>query len=104
MPWPCRIVSNTGELEQPGDMCHSENGDWYVMLPNGGVHNIHAKFRDGSGWNVTGEAPNFTVTPSIRCFESRHSDGYLYRKEWHGYLTNGVLTDDLEGRKYDGSK
>lgn len=36
------------------------------------------------GWQVTGEAPNITVVPSI------HLVG-----RYHGFLTNGVLSDPL---------
>lgn len=42
------------------------------------------------GWTVTGEAPNLTVTPSINV------EGV-----YHGFIQNGMITDDLEGRKYD---
>ena len=34
------------------------------------------------GWTVTGEAPNITVSPSINIIGL-----------WHGWLTNGVLSD-----------
>jgi hypothetical protein len=102
MPWPCRIVEAFHFEGEPGDMYQFENGDWHVRLPNGGIVNIHSKFRDGSSWTVTGEAPNFTVNPSIRCFESKDKDGVVYRQGWHGYLQNGVLTDDLEGNVFRG--
>ncbi|MDB5056000.1 MAG: hypothetical protein JWM44_4050 [Bacilli bacterium] len=69
--------------------------EWYVRLPDGDFHNFHAKTQDGTGWNVIGEAPNFTVTPSINRYASYNHKG------WHGYITNGVLTDDCEGRVYD---
>lgn len=42
-----------------------------------------------SGWTITGEAPNLTAHPSIN-----HVGLY------HGWLQNGVLTDDVEGRTY----
>lgn len=42
------------------------------------------------GWQVTGQAPNITVSPSINL-------GGLY----HGWLRNGVISDDCEGRKFD---
>lgn len=100
MPWTCRIVEQLQFEGLPGDMSQTENGDWFVRLPNGGVVNINAKFPDGSSWSVTGEAPNFTVSPSINCYESRGKDGVLYRQGWHGWLQNGVLSDDCEGRTY----
>lgn len=40
------------------------------------------------GWDRTGTPPVITARPSIG------SDGY------HGWLTDGVLSDDLEGRTY----
>lgn len=40
-------------------------------------------------WTVTGEWPNITVTPSI------NSVG-----RYHGWIQNGVITDDCEGRKF----
>lgn len=41
------------------------------------------------GWKVTGEAPLITVEPSI-----------LIGGSYHGFLQNGVITDDCEGRKF----
>lgn len=41
------------------------------------------------GWTVTGEFPNITVTPSINA-----------TNVYHGWITNGVISDDLEGRNY----
>lgn len=106
-----------GQRPQPGDMWYApyllepENEeyahefltleywrDWrdkrpplYVMLPDG-YHfcvDAHASgvaaTEPNSGWMVTGEAPNITVHPSI--------DSGSY----HGYLQNGVLTDNMGG-------
>lgn len=42
------------------------------------------------GWAVTGDAPNITVHPSINVGGS-----------YHGWLQNGVIGDDVEGRKFD---
>lgn len=42
-----------------------------------------------SGWRVSGELPAITVHPSI------DAEGC-----YHGWLRDGVLTDDLEGRTY----
>ncbi|MHB1953562.1 MAG: hypothetical protein ACYCOU_07395 [Sulfobacillus sp.] len=41
------------------------------------------------GWTVTGDAPLITVAPSINLVG-----------RYHGWLKNGVLSDDVEGRKY----
>lgn len=45
--------------------------------------------RHWGGWTVTGEVPDITVSPSINI-------GGLY----HGWLKDGVLSDDVEGRVY----
>lgn len=42
------------------------------------------------GWTVTGKAPLITVSPSINI-------GGTY----HGFLQNGLLGDDVEGRMYN---
>jgi hypothetical protein len=49
---------------------------------NNGVWSTH-------GWTVTGELPKITVSPSINCIGI-----------YHGFIHNGVLTDDCEGRKF----
>ena len=74
-----------------------QDGDLCVKLPSGGSEwNIDLGRRiNASGgrqvpaWTRTGEAPNVTVTPSI------NNVG-----RYHGWLTNGVLTDNCEGRKF----
>lgn len=44
----------------------------------------------GEGWQVTGEPPKVTVQPSINLVGV-----------YHGWLHDGVLSDDVEGRRYD---
>jgi hypothetical protein len=105
MPWTCFIVAKRSEAKESGAMWseHNTKGnkmDWFVRLPNGSVHNIHSKSSDGTPWEVTGEAPNFTVTPSINCLEIRNKDGNVWHPGYHGWLQNGVLSDDCEGRIY----
>lgn len=41
------------------------------------------------GWVVTGAPPDLTVAPSINA-----------QGTYHGFLQNGVLTDDCEGRQF----
>lgn len=94
MPWTCSIVSSMEEAKETGNMWLEPDG-WYVRLPDGGVHNVHAKTGDGTGWQISGEAPNFTVTPSIRRYPNHEHKG------WHGYITSGILSDDYDGRTYD---
>lgn len=66
------------------------DGRFLIMkLPDGRDWAMDGPATNGPGWTRTGTLDNLTVTPSIL------STGY------HGYLTNGILTDDLDGRTYD---
>ncbi len=58
------------------------------VLPDGKAWCMDYVAGNGPGWQVTGEAPNLTAQPSI-------DSG-----QYHGWLKDGVLTDDLEGRTY----
>ena len=60
-----------------------------LVLPDGIGWCMDYVANNGPGWEVTGDAPNLTARPSI--------DSGTY----HGWLTDGVLSDDLEGRTYD---
>lgn len=66
----------------------------FVIMPGMAVFCIdgqtHSNGVFAGGWTVTGEAPNITVQPSINL-------GGVY----HGWLQNGVITDDCEGRQYN---
>ncbi len=42
------------------------------------------------GWVVTGDPPAITLSPSVHC-----------PGVYHGYIQDGVITDDLDGRRYD---
>lgn len=44
---------------------------------------------DGGTWLVTGELPDVTVSPSIHMPNS-----------YHGYVRDGQVTDDVDGRRY----
>lgn len=59
-----------------------------VVLPSGEYWVIDSIAANGDGWEITGEFPNITARPSVA------SLGY------HGWLTDGVLSDDMEGRTY----
>lgn len=118
MPWPCYIVKpirgNIFELDgrkvtiqelKPG-ACWLDDGDLYVLLPNceewpvdlGRRQNASRLARDPEGaaknrlpeWRWTGTLPNITITPSVNCVG-----------RYHGWVQNGVVTDDCEGRKFD---
>ncbi len=65
-----------------------------VQLPTGAwCVDLRARNQErgwyGDGWEVVGDLPNITVTPSI------HLPG-LY----HGYITSGEITADIDGRRY----
>jgi hypothetical protein len=59
-----------------------------MRLPDGGEWTIDGPSTNGPGWERTGTPPQITARPSIL------SPGY------HGWLTDGVLSADLEGRTY----
>lgn len=67
---------------------------YYVALPSGQTWCPWRKAFDetrgyhGEGWEVSGPPDRLTATPSINT------------KGYHGYLTDGVITDDIEGRTY----
>jgi hypothetical protein len=64
------------------------DGRCYVAkLPNGGDWIIDGPSTSGGGWTRTGEAPRFTVTPSVGR-QDKHG-GWLY----HGWLRDGVFVD-----------
>lgn len=73
----------------PGDMWRAPEWDfaedgvecWAIVMPHGSVFYTTDKDR-GELWNVTGEPPEITVTPSI------NDPG-----RWHGFITNGELVD-----------
>lgn len=65
-----------------------------VCLPNGEYFCVDSKYGrpenvTNEGWTVTGEAPAITVSPSINCIG-----------RWHGFLTAGILSNDVEGRSF----
>lgn len=119
MPLQCKIIDFTPDMGisdlKPGDMIYNPRmleykvlfdllspeyiRDWHgkrppiqVILPNGHLLCVDYKFSGKEhGWVVTGEAPNITLSPSIN---SLSNPGY------HGWLQNGILNDDLEGRAY----
>lgn len=69
---------------------HSEYGDRFI------VDRGASDDPDNKGWDVVivgelkdGETPDITLSPSINCVGS-----------YHGYIRNGIITDDCEGRTY----
>jgi hypothetical protein len=125
MPWACRMIPAPGA--GPGDTPWKELrvGDmWlapYLLERQGSMFYPAAKYHQrnagrpplvvrlpgpvdwgvdgpawkggqpyGDGWDVSGDPPLVTVSPSINI-------SGIY----HGWLQNGVISDDCEGRRYD---
>lgn len=61
--------------------------DW--NMDRGRVLNAKLGAQKVPQWTRTGEPPNITAYPSIN-----HTGRY------HGWLKDGVLSDDIEGRKF----
>ncbi len=126
MPIQCRMVdyparsrgAQDTERVQPGDMWFMRRAEWEidpellrvndtyapeywrdnaakrpplcVVLPSGDWFAVDGTASDNDhGWTVTGNPPNITVSPSINAIGS-----------YHGWLQNGVLSDDCEGRRF----
>lgn len=41
------------------------------------------------GWKVVGDPANLTIAPSVN-----------FKGAYHGYITNGIIGNDVEGRKF----
>lgn len=55
---------------------------WMIVLPGSAIWHTEMRTADGQPWEVTGEAPKLTVTPSINVVGV-----------WHGWIRDGVLVD-----------
>ncbi len=66
-----------------------------VKLPDGTCWCVDLRARNeaqgwyGDGWGVIGDPPNLSVSPSINI-----------PGRYHGFIHNGILSDDCEGRKF----
>jgi hypothetical protein len=90
-----RILSG----QEPGLLSVHYWRDWWsvraaitVVCPNGRQWCVDQKSNDGTGWTVTGDVRRITTMPSIVV------PGY------HGWLKDGVFSDDIEGRGRNGVK
>jgi len=70
--------------------CHGERG-WLIVLPHRNPDPEWNRLwctltgdEQNRRWDVTGEAPDITVSPSINCLEPGG---------WHGFIQNGEITD-----------
>lgn len=130
MPWQCRLVDDPFHPGGPGreglrigdmwyslwkttedcpaafqaDLSDEYRRDWagkrpplvvvvpalskagYRLIP---IDEHYTRPGETHGWTVTGQPPNVTCSPSINAIG-----------DWHGWLQNGVLSDDVEGRTY----
>ncbi len=90
--WPIRELPPGAMYAAPWANSRNTNG-WkgdaiQVVLPDSREWCITGPSSNGGGWTVTGTMPCITASPSI------HVPGY------HGFLRDGVLTDDIDGRTY----
>lgn len=90
-PWYLAVDSNLSDYYKQHN---SHRRPLFIVLPGKDLFLIDGKcWSDGKtygGWTVSGEIPNITVSPSINI-------GGFY----HGWLQNGVVSDDCEGRVFD---
>ena len=120
MPWTIRYHQQRPEKPQVGDMWPApwlletegarrffltaayerdqmaKRSPLVVRLPDGTdfcVDQPYSSAREKrEGWQVTGEPPKLTLLPSINCAGS-----------YHGWIRDGVITDDCEGRRFPSS-
>jgi hypothetical protein len=72
---------------------NSHRSPLVVCLPSGDLFCVDGMcWSSGNyygGWKVSGDAPHITVEPSINM-----------QGIYHGYLQQGIITDDCEGRQF----
>jgi hypothetical protein len=109
---PLRIVEfRDRDYLEPGMMWRYPSGDtpdrkcWWIVLPNtkpllpGYASQIAWMTTDRASkpphemWEVTGEAPNLTVSPSIdvECWVMKDGEPVREGSYWHGWIKNGIL-------------
>lgn len=104
MSTPLRVVDRVDDQSgydyEAGDVfaCRNYNGShdvvgrgpcWVVRLPGGGyLWHTNMASVDGGYWDVTGDVPNISVTPSIN----------VGPEIWHGWITAGSLSPDFDSK------
>lgn len=66
---------------------------WSVCVPPGGLSGhwcVDGPSSSGGSWTRTGTPPRITAHPSIHVVGT-----------YHGWLVDGVLSDDIDGRRFD---
>ena len=91
-PWLSSCLSPEYERDWKGKrepLCIHlpDKSDWLV---DGIASNLN-----GHGWVVTGTFPNLTAKPSIGKYTA-DKKAFTY----HGWLTNGELSNDIDGKTY----
>ena len=90
--WPWYLADATDLSHYYYDH-NSSRQPLFVLLPGHTLFLVDGKcWRDGKkygGWEVSGIAPIITVHPSI------HIHGFF-----HGFIRNGVISDDVDGRTF----
>jgi hypothetical protein len=77
--------------QQPeGTYYHHDEPSICVVLPGRVIWQMNGPGTNGFRWSVSGEMPNVTASPSIN-----------FNGIYHGFVQNGVVTDDVEGRRFD---
>jgi len=97
--WPCRKALSPEHSRYYSEKVLSARYfvEWrshrpplYVLLPDGTEFCLDGRAAcDGTGWTVRGMPHNMNVSPSIHI-----------RGSYHGFIRNGILTDDCDGRKF----
>lgn len=83
-----------GEDQLPIGACWLglESGIWGIKLPGNHGYNRFCPTLEYEGhtWEVGGEWPYITVTPSVNSV-----------REYHGTIIGGVISADLDGRRFN---
>lgn len=122
MSWVCRLVDAPTEVDRrtPGVLFYAPwlrertslsvqyRRDWAdkrdpicLVIPGYGPTCLDQEYypytpgQERCGWTITGDAPLLTASPSLG-IGSRDGGGWWY----HGWLRNGVLSDDVDGRVF----
>lgn len=85
---PAGAMYHAEWLDGRGKQRAPDGRNLIVKCPGGAEWWIDGGASNGPGWTRTGVPPLITCTPSIDT------------GNYHGFLQNGVFTDDLEGRRY----
>jgi hypothetical protein len=91
MSWQIKLHDKKPEVTKigdawPYDTTNPNDPGYCIELPGGAFIDMN---QIKEKWTVTGSLPNITVVPSINCIG-----------RYHGFITDGIISDDCEGRKF----